>query len=72
MLIFLVQISGNKGVLDGKDGTSPEDPGLGAGCRDYTGLRAASPGWIDGGIGVDACVLCLGRRVECLFGDQND
>lgn len=37
--------------------------------RDRTELWVASLGWMDGGVGVSECVLFLGKRVECLFGD---
>lgn len=33
---------------------------LGAG--NWTGLRAASPGWTDGGVGVNECVSRLGKE----------
>lgn len=72
LLISLVQISGDKGAPDGEDWASLEDPGLWAGCRDWTGLRVPSLGWMDCGAGVGERDVCLERRMGWLFGDQND
>ena len=69
---FLVQISEDKWASDEEDWTSPEDPGLWAGCRDSTGFGVVSLGLLDDAAGEGECVSWVRRRMNSLFGDGKD